>query len=199
MSRDALPPVPAVLGEPARYDGTTFARTWPERRVTWTPPVVRAPLVRSQDVTDTSAPGTRDMPQTARAWLARARTAGWRTHVTYALGWEVDADGAEACDTLWAETGETTDEGRARRTKVGSVPRAAVPSFLVRARHDRMPEFFAAGMWLNGKWFHGFTHIRGEGLKWSATAKPIKEFMDEVNRIAESQGDMPEGQLSLLD
>jgi hypothetical protein len=158
----------------------------------YVPPVVRAPLVRSQIVTGTSVPSEADMPRAARTWLHAARRAGWVTHVTYALGWEVTLDGEEARTPIKEPTGEETPTGRAAMTTTGYVQRDPVPSYLVRCGRDA---FFASGLWVDGKWDSGFTYIRGEGLRAHSTAKAVKDFMAEVNGLAESSGSMSQGEL----
>lgn len=169
----------------------------------YVPPVVRAPLVRSQAVTRDSVPGEADMPRAARTWLHAARAAGWVTHVTYALGWEVTLDGEEARTAVREPTGEETPSGRAAMAVTGYVPRDSVPSWLVRCGksfgNETSSSFFAAGLWVDGKWDSGFTYVRGEGLRAHSTAKAVKDFMAEVNALAESGGSMSQGELPLGD
>jgi hypothetical protein len=165
----------------------------------YVPPAVRAPLVVSQTVTDDSVPGTRDMPSTARTWLLSAIAHGWRTHVTYALGWMVDGSGEEVVTLVREQTGNDTPTGRAAMRVSARVPRDAVPSYLVRAGRGRPTQFFAAGLWVDGKWEHGFTRVHGEPLHFHPTAKAVREFMGEVNSHHQSERNMPPRQLSLDD
>src|SRR6478736_6771086 len=111
----------------ARMSGLTFGGVL---HPPYVPPAVRAPLVVSQDVTDTSVPGVRDMPSTARTWLLSVQRAGWRTHVTYALGWMVDGSGEEVVTLVREQTGNDTPTGRAAMRVSARVPRDAVPSYL---------------------------------------------------------------------
>lgn len=177
MSRDALPPVPAVQGTPARYDERTFARVWDEVRQTWVEPVFPAPLVRSQPIAHTDP----RVPANARNMIVLAQSQGWRVRCTYACGWEMDTEtGLPATTDVMEETGEETPKGRPAKRKIGEVEREPVDSIAVRVAGG-IPSFLAVGIWVdrgNGyQWDTGFMNMRLLG--WTELFAALKAHETE--------------------
>jgi hypothetical protein len=111
-----------------------------------------------------------------------------RTAVTFAYGWEVEADGSESVDTIWIETGGETPGGRLKRIKAGETPREPVPSWNFAAERNGIcfAIIYAGGEWRNGKWAgsylrNAFTVIPGRGLKWHATLKSMTAELESAN------------------
>lgn len=162
MSRDALPPVPSVIGTPAKYDHESFARKWPERRETYVVPVHPEPLVRAYalgpDDEEYLPRDARKIVQSAAAYVDD----GWRVNVTYALGFDMNEDGSQATDDIMELTGEMTagtdkTPPRPAKRKIDEVIRPAQHSIRVDIRTDA-PEgepLRFVGEWLNGAWWHG--------------------------------------------
>lgn len=198
MSRSALPPVPRVIGTPAKYDATTFARTWPERHVAYVVPDHPEPLVRSY------ALGPDDDDFIPRNALVLARIASaqptWDLNVTYALGFDMNSDGTQATDDIMEESGETTPKtGKPAMHKVGETIRPAQHSIRVEIRTDlnREVPWRFIGHWLNGGW-SGLglllagpfgKRLTGNGhCGWNDLLRAVKNAESETNMRREAEG-----------
>jgi hypothetical protein len=194
MSRDALPPVPSVIGTPAKYTPATFTRKWPERRQTYVVPVHPEPLVRSYAL----GPDDEEfLPTNARSLARRAAVYvdhGWSVDVTYALGYDMNEDGTQATDDIMEFTGGMTagSEKRApqpERRKIGEVLRPAQHSIRVDVRTDgdRDKPWRFVGHWLNDGWAFGLTmagpfgNVLASGTDWRALWKAFKDAESEKN------------------
>lgn len=157
MSRDALPPVPSVIGTPAEYTSTTFARQWEERRETWVERPHPTPVQRALDVD----PGAACVPKDARKMALHASgLAGLVVTVRHAIGYAFDPKTGEIKmrnvmafkePEEWTEGTEKRKPVR-KREKVGEVASPPEPSIRVVVRHA---EWNLAGFWLNGAWNAG--------------------------------------------
>ena len=145
------------------------------RRTQWVPPEHPAPLIPAQPIEWVitrkksgadkggikSILGSVDMPETALTFAkAMHDLPGWTFLATYALGFDMNADGTTKVQKIMEPTGEYTDKGNARKSKTGERPREAVPSILLRVIAKRDGRLCVlAGHWLDGKFDHGMIMI----------------------------------------
>lgn len=192
MSRESLPPVPPTLGVPADYNDATFARVWPERRVTYVAPTLPPPIQRAVEISDGDA--TASLPLNARSLAALGRAAGCAVRITRAVGYDMNGDGSQATRDVMEPTGKMTPGGKKRgpvpeTRKVGEelLPPAESIRVVVRTADDKR----FVGHWKNNAWDFGLI-LDGRTLVRNCNWSELKEALN-----AESREDLRNTQLPL--
>jgi hypothetical protein len=170
------------------------------RRTEWVPPEHPAPLVSARPIEwlivrkksggIKSILGDVEMPSSALAFAkAMHDLPGWTFLATFALGWDMNADGSTKKDRIMEPTGEVTRTGRPAMTMVGEVERAAVPSVLLRAVARRNGRACVlAGFWVDGTLDHGMVMIPPglAGLRM-ITATALTKWRDDLHNVEVDQ------------
>lgn len=126
------------------------------------------------------------MPDTALTF-ARAMhdLPGWTFLATFALGWDMNASGQTKTQRIMEPTGEYTDKGNARKSKVGERQRDAQPSVLLRAVARRQGRLCVlAGHWIGESLDHGMIMIPPglAGLR-VITATELTHWRDDLHNV----------------
>jgi hypothetical protein len=155
MPRSALPAPPPVRGTSAADDMRTFIdRTRTDRTAGFVRTPHRAPIVRALVI------GVEDKraPYGARSYGRAAYADGWNVRVTYAYGWEADADGFCRTRDVKVATGNKTETGQKETRKVGVEECPPVHSCRLLLIHPTSPDVIVAGYWKNEEFDFGIHH-----------------------------------------
>lgn len=166
------------------------------RRNEWVPPEHPAPLISARSITWVierkkngsikSIIGDVPMPSSALAFAkAMHDLPGWTFLATYALGWNMNADGTTKKDRVMEPTGEITPTGRPAMKQVGETDRPAVASVLLRAVGKRDGRLCVlAGFWVDETLDHGMIMIPPglEGLR-VISATELTRWRNDLHNV----------------
>jgi hypothetical protein len=184
MGRDALPPIPPVLGvSAANRARSALARDWSahEPRAPYVQPRAPEPLIRSWPL----ALDDPLLPSSARALLTIGARAQVERAAWFAYGYDLDKEGGPAIDRIMEPTGNDTPNGRPNMRTVSISVRPALTTIAVRL-HDRKSHRVAIGIWIDKDgpkglgygWNYGWIGLPLELSNWREVKAYAQGWLD---------------------